>query len=438
MSRTSRPPRRRRSAGTFLSVYGGALVLLIAGFVLAYQFVEPAPPRRIVLATGGTTGAYHAFGQALAEDLEEQGITVEVRATSGTVENLGLLQDPLAAVDLAFVQGGVGDPVQQPDIMSLASLYFEPLWVFVRGDAPERLTGLRGRRLAVGAEGSGTRAVALRLLGDNGITPASTELEPLGGMAAAEALRRGDLDAVFTVASPTSAVVAALATLPGVELMSFTRADAYARTHRYLSVLTLPEGALNLAVNLPPRPVTLLAPAATLAARTDLHPALVGLILMAAERRFHAGGLFETPGQFPSDRYLDFPLSEDAQRFFSSGPPFLQRFLPFWAATLVDRMLVMLVPLLTLLVPLVRFLPPVYRWRVRARIYRWYEQLRAIEDGVRDHRDTADVAQALRALAAMEEEVRHVTVPLSYADEHYSLRRHIAFVRDRLEADTRA
>ncbi len=374
--------------------------------------------------------------------MARDGITLDVAATSGSVQNLGLLQAERDGVDAAFVQGGVegdakggveGAPAEA-ELRSLASLYFEPLWIFTRGaPAPARLPELAGLRLAIGAEGSGTRAVALQLLADNRLAEASGDLLPLGGMAAAEALRAGAVDAAFFVASPESSVVRGLLEAEGVQVLSLARAEAYTRRYHFLSKVVLPEGVIDFERNLPPRDTVLLAPTANLVAREDLHPALIVLLLQAAEEIHGAGGIFEKPGAFPAARYLDFPLHETARRYFKSGPPFLKRFLPFWAADLFDRLLVLLLPLITLLIPLLRIVLPTYRWRVRSKIYRWYRELQAVDDRLGKLGTLEQVGRSLAELDRIEAEVLQVSVPLAYADSLYHLRLHIDFVRAKLK-----
>ncbi|MDH3475609.1 MAG: hypothetical protein OEM59_18165, partial [Rhodospirillales bacterium] len=291
---------------------------------------------------------------------------------------------------------------------------------------------LAGRRLAIGAEGSGTRAVALQLLADNDLTEPPTRLLPLEGMAAAEALLAGEVDAAFFVASPAAPVVRRLLEADEVRLMSLSRAEAYTRRYHFLSKLVLPEGVIDFERNLPPADVALLAPTANLVAREELHPALIVLLLRAAAEVHGAGGLFEQPGEFPSARFIDFPLSDTARRYFKSGPPLLQRFLPFWAADLIDRLLILLLPLVTLLIPLLRIVPPAYRWRVRSRIYRWYRELQEVDDSLEALGSRDQVGRNLAELDRIESEVKQLTVPLAYADSLYHLRLHIDFVREKL------
>jgi len=299
--------------------------------------------------------------------------------------------------------------------------------------APDDLRGLRGRHLAVGAEGSGTRAVALQVLERNGIDAVGAVLRDHGGRAAAEALRGGAVDAAFFVAAPSSPLIAGLLRDPDLALLGFTRAEAYVRQLPYLARVTLAAGQVDLAAGIPASDVPLVAPTANLVAVADFHPALAGLLLQAAGSVHAAGDGFSPPGSFPTSRHVDLPLAGAAQRHFTSGPPWLQRYLPFWAATLVDRLKVMLVPLLTLLLPLMRILPPTYRWRVRSRIYRWYRDLRTVEQRIFGGVDGATATWATAELDRIEREVAQLQVPLSYTDQLFNLRLHIRYVRGELD-----
>ncbi len=433
----------------FLKIYGPILALIVLGFVVAYQFVDPAPPRRLVLATGSPEGAYHAFGERYREILARDGIEVELVPSAGSVENLALLDastgDDAAGgepqVDLAFVQSGIGSPADSPDLVALASLYFEPLWVFVRGEAaPPELRDLAGLSIAVGAEGSGTRQVALELLDANGVAEGDglgTVLSDLGGGEAAEALTAGEIDAAIFVTAKVSPRLTELLAEPGIRLMSFGRAEAYLRLFPQLSSVVLPQGAADLAADRPGRDIVLLSPLATLVARSEVHPALIDLVMAAAEKIHGGPGLFEKAGQFPSPRNLDFPLSPEAERFFKSGLGFLHKYLPFWAATLVARTWIMILPVLTLLIPLLRIAPPTYRWQVRRRIIRWYRDLRELEAELQAAREASDdtrMAELLHKVDRLQTEIGQITVPLAYADDLYNLRLHTEFVQRRFAA----
>jgi len=302
--------------------FAPAVVLTLVGFLIAWQFVNPAPPRTVVIATGQEDGAYFLFAERYRELLAAEGIELQIRQTAGSIENIRLLEDASSDVDLAFVQGGVGVQAASDTIVSLASLYFEPLWVFYRGDrVMNRLTGLSGKRLSAGEEGSGTRAVALTLLGDNQFDVTSGNILSLDDRAAAQALLEGSIDAAFFVASPRSKLIQTLLREEDIRLMSFARATAYSRRHHYLSRITLPEGVIDLQANIPPRDTALLAASANLVTTEDFHSALVGLLLQIAARVHSGGNLFEKPGEFPNTRNLDFRLDDDAARYYSTDHP---------------------------------------------------------------------------------------------------------------------
>jgi len=430
---SSRAKKKGRTFKDRLGILGPAILITLLGFIVAYQFVEPAPPRKITIGTGDPSGAYYAFAQRYRELLAKEGITLEIRSTAGSVENVKLLEAKEGGVDIAFVQGGIGDPTAQPELRSLASLYFEPLWVFYQHDLKiKRLPDLRGKRIAVGPEESGVKAIAAKLLAANGVTDQTAALLPLGGEKAVEALREKRAEAAFFVLSPQSALIRNLFSLKGVDLLSFERGEAYQRANRFLSLLRLPEGVMDFEKNSPDRDILLVAPAANLVVRQDFHPALADLLIGVAMEVHSAPGLFQDLNEFPSQKYLDFPLHKEAQRFFRTGPTFLKKYLPFWAAVSIERAKVMFLPLFTLLLPLGRLFPPGLRWRMRSRIYRWYRNLEEID--FQGHQSTSpeEVRSCILELDKLAGEVRHVSVPFSYAGELYSLRIHIAHVQESL------
>jgi TRAP transporter TAXI family solute receptor len=417
-----------------LKVWGGAGLLVIIGLAVAYQFVEPAPPDTLVLATGNEQGAYHRFGQRYREALSEYGIDVELLTTAGSVENLERLRAGTA--DIAFVQGGViGE--ESDGLAGIGSLYFEPLWLFHRigvpdGTGVERLTDLVGKRIQVGAEGSGTRAVALPLLSANGVNESNSTLVGLTDSEAAPQLRDGPLDAAFLVTAPSSTAIGTLMKAEGKTLQLFdaTRALAYARTFPYLSHVVLPEGGLDFVANIPDRPINMIAPAATLISTDTLHPAIVPLFIIAAEQIHGEGDLLAAPGTFPSPRRLDVPPSTAATTYYKNGLSFLYRVLPFPIAASLDRLEIMLLPLITLLFPLFKVAGPIYTWSIRSKIYRWYGVLRTVESQFETgDKSDSDVAGHLDELARVEREINAVTVPASYMEELYNLRMHLALVQ---------
>ena len=407
--------------------------------VVALRFVGPPCPKRLVIATGSAEGAYYAYAQRYAEILARDGITLEVRQTAGSIENLALLRDGDSDVSVAIVQGGAEAPGDEQTCASLASLYLEPVWIFYRGDSGlDQLADLRGATVAVGPEGSGTRALAIKLLESNGLLDgrsgeAHVRTVPLSGQQAAGALRAGRVHAAVFVVAPTSPIVRELLAADGIELMSVRRAEAYPPEFPYLSKATLHEGVLDLRANVPGRDVDLLAANASLVARKDIHSALVPLLLEAVREVHRPGGPLHEPDAYPSPRGVCLPLDADAARYFKSGPSFLYRVLPFRIAAWLDRMKILLLPLCTLLLPLLKVLPPLYRWRIRSKIYRWYRILRDVETRLRHADDESDFSDDVRILEKLDLELCDVSVPLSYMEEFYNLRLHVSFMRRRLE-----
>lgn len=413
-----------------LKIYLPITLLVVGGFLLTWQFVDPAPPNNITIATGMADGSLAAYGERYKAILARSGITLEVRHTAGARENIELLSDPKSGVALAFVQGGIGDPFGAPDLRSVASLFYEPVWVLARGAAAaRRLTALKGRRIAIGFKGSGTRVLAKTLLTANDVDDENTTLLSLGGEAAAAALADGRVDAAFFVSAVLPARLRALIKRPDIHLLDFAQADAYQRRYQYLSKINLPQGVLDLSANLPATDMTLVAPTSALVVRDDIHPALIDLFLGAAIEIHRSGNLTTPFGLFPSPKFVDFPLDSDAERFLESGPTFLRRMLPFGAAILVERLVIMLLPLLTLMIPLFRIAPPAYRWGIRRKVYRWYKELKRIEQDWQAKGAGSETQTIVARLDTIQDQVGHVRIPLSYAEHLYHLRLHIGFVR---------
>ena len=406
-----------------------ALAVLAAGFWFAAQFIKPAPPDELVITTGSDGGAYQHYAARYKPILERFGIRLVETPSAGSIENLDRLADPARQVDVGFVQGGTGAGRGHSGLVSLGSLYFEPLWVFYRGEPGlNRLDQLAGRRIAIGAPGSGTATLAREILDSHGLGD-KVSLLPYSGLQAAEALERGEADAVFVVGAPFTGPVWLLLHTPGLALMDFSQAQAYARRYPHLSEVRLPRGVINFERDIPPNDVRLVSPVATLVARDGTHPALLDLLLQAMREVHSAAGIFENAGEFPAAGRVDFPMSPRAERFYASGPPFMQRYLPFWVANFIDRVFVMLLPLIALLIPLVKITPPLYTWRVRSRIYRWYGELKYIEYEVETNPQSRSREEWEADLERIERAVNRTHIPLAFADQLYNLRAHIAVVR---------
>jgi TRAP transporter TAXI family solute receptor len=299
--------RKKEKLGTKdkLKIYGPAVLFTIIGLLVAYQFVDPAPPRRVTIGTGSPEVATFTYGKAYSEILAKDGVTLEVRSTAGSAENVRLLEADSGGVDVAFVQGGMAPLAKTDNLVTLGALYFEPLWVFHRTDLKlNRLPDLQGLRIAVGPEGSGTRVLAMQLLSLNGISEKNTQILPYGHEKAADLLLSGEIDIAMFVSTHRSPYVLRLIDSKSVRLMGLERAEAYALLYHYLYILKVPEGIIDLVANIPSRDLTLVAPTTQLVARKDLHPALISLILQAAEEVHETGTEFERQGQFPSPKYL--------------------------------------------------------------------------------------------------------------------------------------
>jgi len=429
--------RLTESSREWLRVGLPAFLLTIGVFAFAWHFVQPAPPNHVVIATGSKQGVYYAMAKKYADYFAANGVTLEVRETGGSAENFDLLNKPDGDVDIAIVQGGSSPPAEQrPHIQAVAGIYYEPVLVFYRGDSRiTQLSQLAGKRIAIGTQGSGVRLMAQMLLDEAGVSDktSGTSLLEVGGDKAADSLIGGGIDAAFYVIAADAPVVTRLLELPGVRLMSFDHARADGRRHPYLSAVTLYQGAVDIQRNLPDSDVKLIAAPATIAIRDTTHEAIIQLLVRAAERVNGGGTLLSDPGTFPSADRSELPINKDALYFLKNKPGFLQRTLPFWLASLIERTMIMVLPLLVVLVPLIRMLPPLYKWRIQARILNRYKRVRQLEERLNPESFPADIQAGRDELVAMEKDLATLKLPVSFAEQLYNLRSHVMYVRTRLD-----
>jgi hypothetical protein len=407
--------------------------LLVVGLVLAVAvvvFVQSAPLDSITITSGPKDSIFHTNAARYATVLARHGVTLNILTSHGSLENLERLSDPAARVDVGFVLGGATNG-STDNLVSLGSISHQPLLVFYRGAPLELLSGLAGKRVALGRVGSGTRSLALTLLEANGIKPGgSTTLLDWEPKKSSTALVDGTVDALFLMGEDASvAVIRTLMRAPEIHLLSFRQAAAYTRRFTYLGVLELPEGSVDLGRNIPVQDVILLGPTVELIARKNLHPALSDLLLDAAREVHGRATLFQRKGEFPAPLEHDFRLSPDATRFYKSGKGFFYRYLPFWLASLTSRTLVVFVPTIVVLIPLLRSIPLFYRWRIRSRIFRYYRALLSLERELFRELEPGKREQLLKQLDEIEKAVNRMKVPSFYADQFYGLRGHIDFVR---------
>ncbi|GFO55311.1 C4-dicarboxylate ABC transporter substrate-binding protein [Geomonas sp. Red276] len=413
------------------------VLLTVLVILLAYWYVRPAPPNTITMTAGAPGSIYMLNAEKYRKILARNGIKLKILPSAGSLENLRRLTDPNSKVDIGFVQGGVANGTDISNLVSLGSIFHQPLLLFYRGDKPlSILSQFEGKRVAVGTEGSGTQTLAMTLLKANGIEPGGkTQLLPLAGSDASDALLSGQADAIFLMGdSATPPVLRKLLRAPGVRLFDVSQADAYSRKFPYLMKMTLPMGGIEFGKNIPPQDVQLVGPTVELVARKRLHPALSDLLIEAAREIHGRSTLFQKAGEFPAPLEHEFPVSSDAKRYYSSGKGFFYKWLPFWLASLVDRMVVVVVPVLVLLIPGVKLLPAIYNWRIRSRIYRWYGALIALERTILDNPTPEERTQLLRKLDEIEVQVNRMKVPLAFAEQFYVLRDHIQFVAQRYRA----
>jgi len=415
------------------------LLISLSTIFAVFWFFHSAPPDTIIITSGPEGSVYRTNAEKYAKILLRNGVKLKILSSEGSLENLQRLTDPSFRVDIGFVQGGVADGLKIDKLVSLGSIAHQPLLIFYRSAVPvDLLSELNGKRLAIGPPGSGTRTLALALLAANGIEPGGmTALVDLEAQDASKALLEGKVDAVFLMGD--SAAVQTMRTLmrtPGIHLLNFSQAEGYTRRITYLKEVVLPRGSIDFGNDIPLRDVHLIGPTVELIARSNLHPALSDLLIEAAQEVHSPAGLLKRKDEFPTPLSYEFSISDDAARYYRSGKSFLYRSLPFWMASLVNRILVVFVPMVVLLIPGLRMIPALYRWRISLGIYRWYRALLSLEQELLTHMEPDKRQEVFSRLDYIERAVNNMKVPASFAEQFYVLRGHIDFVRSRLMNST--
>lgn len=400
--------------------------LLLTGILVWFN---PAPPSTLRMAVGKGGGVNGDLARQYQTILARDGIRLELVKTDGSIDTLQQLADVRRKVDVGYVLGGVAHGSDMPGLVTLGSLYYDPIWIFYRArlGADLSLDALRGRRVAIGSPTSGAYINSIRILESYDLDDANTRFEMMNGREALRALQAGTLDAAFLTAPPESKLLRDFFADPALRLVSGRDNRALAARFPYLQLLQVPRGTVDLAGHWPADDVEVLATTMTLVAREDVHTALVYRLMSALREVNGKPNLLAGKGVFPSDRAVDFPISPVASRFYRSGEPFLQAYFPYWVASLIDRFLVIVLPVLMVMLPVVRLAPVVFSWTVRLRLSRWYARLLQLEAEIR--RGTLTAPRALERLDLIERSVREIRLPMTYTIQIYVLVEHIDFVR---------
>jgi TRAP transporter TAXI family solute receptor len=424
--------------GNVLVSTGMAILIGLALATAALLFFYTGTPTTLTIAGGPPGSSFRRYAEQYQKILKREGITLKIVASEGSLDNLHKLEDAKSGVDVGFVLGGDAGGNAVDDLQSLGSISYQPLMVFYKGPVVQVLGDFKGKRLALGEGGSGEHRLALTLLKANGIASGDgTTLLDMPVADAVQALLDGRIDGLFFMSeSGSTDAIRELTHKPDIHLLNFAQADAYVRRINYLNKLSMPRGAFDFGLDLPPQDVTLLGPMVELIARDDLHPALSDFLIDAARQVHGNPGFFKKRGEFPVLLEHEFKISADAQRYYTSGKSYLYRTFPFWLARLINRMVVAIVPVILVLIPGLKIIPGIYRWRMQGRIYRWYRELLELErDAFEPNLDATRRDALLQKLHEIEESVKTIRVPATFADLFYSLREHIVFVRERLIAE---
>ena len=413
----------------FLYLSGLAILVAIAVTVVKLFLL---PPSSIDIAAGPKGSYLYETAQKYKVEFEKAGVQVNIMETGGTLENLEHVNHPDKLIEFGFLEGGAADRKDYPSLESLGSIAYAPIWVFYRSDLGNiyDINELKGKRIAIGGTSQGIHANALDLLNAVGINSSNSKLSNIGREEALKALHSNQIDAMFYSAPAEDPLVKILFNDARLKSLQWPDAEGIARNLREYHVLNLPFGAIDLANSMPAKDMKVLATTITVITKKDTHSALIYLMMGVMDDIHEAPSIMHAENEFPSDKDVDFPLSNDAEDYYKKGgKPFLQRYLPYWAASFLGKLLLILVPLLAIFYPLSQSYPAIQQWYYTNRVNRFYDQLVKIEKRLDDGADREIIKYDIQVLRAeIELLIKLEKIPSMYTNLLYDLRGHVSQV----------
>ncbi len=405
-------------------------IICVAGVVWpVMEYFNPTPPSTITIATGAKGGTYDFFAQQYRKILAQSHVKLNIRITDGTSENIRLLEDPTSGVQAAFVVGGATNRQQAPDLLSLGRVSYQVFWLFYRGaETLDRLTQLKGKRIGVGPEG----VVTTPVLDAAGVNSQTATLLPFTGSAAVKALLDGRLDAIFVALAPESSIIQPLVRDLNIRLMSVSETDALTRIFPYLVRLVLPQGVFDLEHNIPPNDVNLIGTTNAVVVREDLHPEIIDLLARTLVQVHSGAGIFQRAGEFPTQTDPEFPVADGAREFYKDGPSYLNKYLSYGSASLIKKIIAVILSCAVVLVPFSRIVPKLSTWVVRDRLRILYRQLRIVEANMQTELTDSQLDALQSDLERIEQSANNLGVPIRHSDLFFDFKTHIDLVRQRL------
>ncbi len=413
------------------------IFLLFLALAVLIWFAKPAPPDKVLMATG-TGGSYKVLGEKYKAYFEKRGIELKLIETHGSKENLQHLIDRKDPIQAAFVQGGMIAVDNLSGVQSLGSVDYEPVWIFYRKNTFNEGIHVSDRditklRINIGPIGSGTHAQAVSILKQNHLTSTAPNLLSMNNADAVNAIEQGEIDAVFLVDGYDSPNVQRLIKNPNIRLVTFSRADAYTRLLPYFEELGVPMGGFDLGKNIPDHPIQLISTTTNLLIDDRLHPAIQVLFLEAAKEINGAKSYFSKAGEFPVYMNTEAPLSNEAKFFYEKGTPTLMKYLPFWLAEFLERMFFLLLPFAAFAYPIIKSIPSYRTNLAKKQINLIYKDLDKFEQNTIQTFDPNRRGEYIEVLNDMERRVLASKAAKLATADCYSLRNNIEFIRNALE-----
>ncbi len=413
------------------------VLILIAGLLLLLAFTRPLPPKDVYLAVGQEGSTFEALGKKFIPLFAQEKIRLHLINTSGSASSLRDLADKNVQVNAALMVSGIPEKDKYPNLNSLGSIEYVPLWFFYHGESPVisgTVANFSNKTVAIGPEGSGTEIILERILSLSNIAlDSSAKFLKIPNKDAAEKLISGEIDAVFILDGINGPNVQKLLAHDDIHVFNFEYAKALAKKLPYLEVVEIPKGSLDLKTLRPPRDISMLSSTVSLLVEKDMHPAIQYLFLLGAEKVSNeVDQFFAKPELFPA--YLDhnIPLSPVAHRFYENGAPPLKDTLPLWLSSYLDRIWILLIAALAVIYPIFKLFPSYRHTRAAMLISDAYEEILEIEKQA-DTCESLEVLQKmLDRLEEMNVDSRQISISSDDINRLYSMKSALNMVHSQL------
>lgn len=390
--------------------FGLISLIVLAALIALAIYINPIPPKKTYLATGQDGSSYEKIAETFQNTFKKKGIALELVPTSGLGEGLQGLDSGASPVSASFLTAGTASPLKYPNLVSLGSIQYAPIWIFYKGETIQTTDPFEyfsNKKIAIGPAGNITNKIFRNLYELNQQSqPASANIAELSFKDAADQLIAGKIDAAFIIDDFSSDTIQKLLANREIKILSFPLADAYIKKRPFLQKLVIPRGSIHLDSIYPSEDITILSSTTTLLIEKDSHPAVQWAYLLAAQEYGRRNNSFFAKAEyFPRNLDQSFPLSPIAARFYAHGTPEVFSYLPLWLASLIENIWAYLLAFVVIIYPAYRLISAARYFPSEHLMNEMFINLRELDEAIFNATLTDQMPEIFHAIDLYEKEI---------------------------------